>query len=84
MLIVLQTNSSLRVIATKGNATLTAAISHKVFVPELEIFLKNYTRKEDEFAESIPSAMCPFQFIQNDTSDILPFVCLVYYFLEYN
>jgi hypothetical protein len=68
-----RTTSSLRIIATKGNATLTAAFTHKVFVPELEIFLKNYARKEDEFAESIPSAMCPFQFIQNDTSDIVPF-----------
>lgn len=68
-----RTNSSLRVIATKGNATLTAAIHHKVFVPELEIFQKEYARKEYEFAESIPSAMCPFQFIQNDTSDIVPF-----------
>lgn len=67
-----RTNSSLRIIATKGNATLTAAFTHKVFVPELEIFLKNYARKEDEFAESIPSAMSPFQFIQNDTSDIVP------------
>lgn len=67
-----RTASSLRIIATKGNATLTAAFTHKVFVPELEIFLKNYARKEDEFAESIPSAMCPFQFIQNDTSDIVP------------
>jgi len=68
-----RTTSSLRIIATKGNATLTAAFTHKVFVPELEIFLKNYVRKEDEFAECIPSAMCPFQFIQNDTSDIVPF-----------
>lgn len=67
-----RTTSSLRVIATKGNAVLSAAISHKVFVPELELFLRHYARKEDQFAECIESAMCPFQFISHDSDDIVP------------
>lgn len=62
--------SSLRIVATKGNATLTAAFHHIVHVPDLELFRRGYTRKEDEFAECVPSAMSPFQFVNTETTDL--------------
>eukprot|EP00026_Physarum_polycephalum_P009742 Phypoly_transcript_09876.p1 GENE.Phypoly_transcript_09876~~Phypoly_transcript_09876.p1 ORF type:complete len:332 (+),score=64.29 Phypoly_transcript_09876:91-1086(+) len=62
-----RTGSSLRIVATKGSAILTAAFHHIVHVPDLEVFRRGYTKKEDEFAESIPSAVSPFQFVPKDS-----------------
>lgn len=60
---------SLRMVATKGNATLTAMF-HNFPTPDLDLFRKLYQRMEPEFAEQIPSAVCPFQFVPNDSADI--------------
>lgn len=60
---------SLRMVATKGNATLTAMF-HNFPTPDLDLFRKLYQRMEPEFAEQIPSAVCPFQFVPNDSSDM--------------
>lgn len=61
---------SLRMVATKGSATLTAMFQNFP-TPDLDLFRKLYQRMEPEFAEQIPSAVCPFQFVQNDSSDMV-------------
>lgn len=64
-----KTASSLRIIATKGNATLTAGLSYpKIHNPDLELYQK-LKKREHEFAEAITPAVAPFQYIPSPTRD---------------